>query len=175
MSRGSTYHEAGHTQPEAVTHSVTEEKAFKEPVPPPDFWPTNLMAEYQIAVAIRDLIDPNSGELDAYVANSVINYGLKLQAISGNGAELMARMRLALEKARGVAIMEAMTDAQFQAGKPSATMQKAFVDSKLAVYEAGYTYAEFLSKRLSYAMDYVRSLLSYLKEEMRQAQAIPQR
>lgn len=157
-----------------ITHKPTEEAAFKAPVAAPPFWPTTHMGEFAVAQAIRELIEPD-GNIDITVAESVMFYGMQLQSMSGSGAELMARMRMALEEARGKAIVECMCDESLKFDRMSATLQNKMVDSRIAVYHAAYTYAEYLNKRVSYALDYVRSLLSYIKEDMRNSQPIPQR
>ena len=149
-----------------ITHQASEEAAFKKPTPPPAFWPSDLVEDFKTASEIRDMIDPDKNDLDIYIADSVIEYGLRLQSISGNGAELMARMRMAVEQARGDAIVRAMSDEKVDFSSMSATLQNKYVDSKIAVHHAAYTYCEFLNKRISYAMDYVRSLLSYIKADM---------
>lgn len=144
------------------TNTDAQAQAAKEPVKAPPFWPTSHMDEFLVAGAIRKLIDPSG--LDIQVGDHVAQYGAQLQAMSGSAAELMARMRMALEEARNAAILEAMQQESF--GKMSATLQNKFVDGKIAVYHAAYTYCEYLNKRLSYAMDYTRSLLSYIKEDL---------
>lgn len=148
-----------------ITNTQAEIDAAKEPVKTPPFWPTDRMEEFKVAAFLRKKITPE-GNVDIYDGDSVAQYGAELQAISGSAAELMARMRMALEEARNGAIVEAMTSEEVKFDRMSATLQNKWVDGKIAVYHAAYTYCEYLNKRLSYAMDYMRSLLSFIKEDM---------
>jgi len=147
-----------------------EAELAKEPVKAPPFWPTDKMDEYLVAVALRKKIDP-TGNVDIFNGDSVAQYGAELQAMSGSAAELMARMRMAMEEARNIAIVAAMTDEKVDFGKLSATLQNKWVDGKIAIYLAAYTYCEYINKRLSYAMDYTRSLLSFIKEDLYRSRA----
>lgn len=163
---------------ERVPQTTAEERAFREPAPAPDYWPTNMMPELSIAQSIRSLIDPSNpdNDFDMYDADSIIAYGLRLQAISGNGAELMARMRMAKEKRKTEAIQEAMTSEKVDFSKfKSVRLQQDYIDGLIAVHLAAYEYCEFLNKRISYAMEFIRSLLSFRKEEMYHSRPIPQR
>ena len=156
----------------SVTHTPSEERALEGAASPPAFWPTDMIDELKVASAIRKLIDVS--EVDIYNGDSVAEYGMRLQAMSGSAAELMARVRTRLEEARGEAIIDAMTDERIRFDAMSATLQNKYVDSRISVHHAAYTYAEYLNKRLSYAMDYVRSLLGYIREDMYRNRTIPQ-
>jgi hypothetical protein len=149
------------------TNTEAQAQAAKEPLKAPPFWPTTHLDEFRVASAIRKLIDPTG--VDIHLGNDVAEYGAQLQAMSGSAAELMARMRMALEEARNKAIVELMGEENFH--RMSATLQNKFVDGRIAIYHAAYTYCEYLNKRLSYCMDYTRSLLSYIKEDMYRSRA----
>lgn len=149
-----------------------------EPVKPPDFWPTEMMDEYLVALMIKRSLNftmADGSPVDIYDGNSMVGYMAELQSISGSSAELMGRMRRALEDARGAAIIAAMTDDKLDFKKLSATLQSRYVDSKISMMLAAYEYAEFLSKRVSYAMDAGRSLLSFIKQDMQNSRPINQK
>lgn len=148
-----------------ILNTASEIQVAKEPVATPPFWPSDKFDEFKVAAFIRSKITPE-GNVDIYNGDSVAQYGAELQALSGSAAELMARMRMALEEARNVAIQEAMVDETIKFDKMSATLQNKFVDGRIAIYHAAYTYCEYLNKRLSYAMEYTRSLLSYIREDL---------
>ncbi len=153
------------------------DEVVAEPIKVPGFWPTELLDEYVVANMIKNCINfrmSDGCKVDIYSGDSVFAYMAELQTVSGSSAELMGRMRRGLEAARGEAIRSCMTDETIDFKKLSATLQSRFVDSKIAMMLAAYEYAEYLSKRLSYAMDACRSMLSYIKTDMQNNRPIPQ-
>ncbi len=153
-------------------------EAAEKAVTPPAFWPTELMDEFKVACAIKDCLNftmADGSKVDIHVGHNVAEYMCEMQMISASSAELMGRMRKALEDARGKAIVEAMIDEKLDFKKLSATLQSRYVDSKISMMLAAYEYSEHLAKRVSYSLDACRSLLSFIKEDMRNSVPINQR
>lgn len=151
---------------------------LKEQNDVPDFWPSDMMREYNIVHQLRRALDmkyQDGSNVDIHNGNDVVQYMAELQVIGGTSAELMGRLRKKLEEARGAAILAALDDRRVDFRKLSATLQKQYVDSQISAIISVYEYAEYLNKRISYALDAGRSFLSYIKEDMYNNRSIPQR
>lgn len=163
-----------------MTGTAAQHKSAREVVKPPPFWPTDMMDEFAVIQAIRKILNyiveeaETDSKVDIYSGDDLFVYMTHLQAMSGSSAELMGRMRYLLETKRGEAILAISSDKERLKGV-SQGLQTKLVDAEIAVYSAAYDYCEYLNKRLSYAMDAARSMLSYVKEDMYRNRAIPQR
>ena len=159
--------------------ATTEEimQKIQEPVKAPDFWPMDMMDEFHTIQSVRNALDfkmSDGSKVDIHTGTAMFEYMAELQVISASAAELMGRLRKRLEQARGRAILEALDDIE-NFKRLSATLQAKLVDSKIAEHLAVYEYAEFLSKRISYSQDGTRSMLSFIKEDMRNQAPVSQR
>lgn len=121
-------------------------------------------AEFRNALAIRSCIEMDG--VDIHNGDSLFNYAAELQSISGSGAELIATMRKALEDERVKVMDELMSEEEGKFWKMSMTLQNKYIEAKMSTHIASYQYCEYLNKRISYSMDMVRSMLSYIKQDM---------
>lgn len=149
----------------------------QEPVKAPDFWPMDMMDEFHTIQSIRNALDfkmSDGSKVDIHTGTAMFEYMAELQVISASAAELMGHLRKRLDLARGAAIFQEINGNDWFK-KMSATLQNQYINSKISDHLAVYEYAEYLSKRISYAQDGTRSMLSFIKEDMRNQAPVSQR